>query len=80
MQECHGATALKKRRTNKAFVHVVNLRFIKLSLHRAQRLWPEGLSTDGCSRVAALWFGFQGRAVVFSLGGGWHQELSGAVC
>lgn len=29
------------------FVHLVNLRFLKLSLHRAKRLWPEDLSNDG---------------------------------
>lgn len=29
------------------FVHLVNLRFLKLSLHRAKRLWPEDLRNDG---------------------------------
>lgn len=29
------------------FVHLVNLRFLKLSLHGAKRLWPEDLSSDG---------------------------------
>lgn len=43
MQEWHGATALLKW-TN---VHLVNMRFLKLSLHRAKRLWPEDLSNDG---------------------------------
>ena len=40
------------------FVHLVNLRFLKLSLHRAKRLWPEDLSNDGYRIFFVLFFVF----------------------
>lgn len=71
------------------FVHLVNLRFLKLSLHRAKRLWPEDLSNEWYCFfvvvvvvvfvvvvVALCVFGVRGRLLCSHWGGGCYLELS----